>query len=150
MFLPFPSRHSNEYFGLTMDSRSLLLSTLYLLKRYYLILISPFITFCFRYNLSSTLPPSTVNSNAFADMDGDCKADLIVSTLDQNGLPVVQIYINSPAGSTLNFIQPTMTLPSQSGMGQLTIADYGNISIQYSDQKKRTYRLLLIRWRWNQ
>jgi len=69
-----------------------------------------------------------VNSNAFADMDGDCKADLIVSTLDQNGLPVVEIYINSPADSTLNFIQPTMSLPSQPGMGQLTIADYGKNS----------------------
>eukprot|EP01102_Stenamoeba_stenopodia_P008785 TRINITY_DN2564_c0_g1_i4.p1 TRINITY_DN2564_c0_g1~~TRINITY_DN2564_c0_g1_i4.p1 ORF type:complete len:629 (-),score=105.35 TRINITY_DN2564_c0_g1_i4:1706-3592(-) len=77
-----------------------------------------------QFNLTSTLPPSLVNSNAFADMDGDCKADLIISTLDQNGLPVVQIYINSPADPTLNFITPTMTLPSQAGMGQLTIADF--------------------------
>jgi len=66
-----------------------------------------------------------VNSNAFADIDGDCLADLLVVTPDVNGTPTVEIYINDKTSTPLTFTEPFLSLPSLTGMGQLTLADFG-------------------------
>ncbi|EGC32339.1 hypothetical protein DICPUDRAFT_38530 [Dictyostelium purpureum] len=70
----------------------------------------------------NSLPVSTPHSNSFVDLNGDCLADLFITTADKDGNIFGEVWINNKVdGYSLE-----VTLQFPPGTGQITFGDFDN------------------------
>ena len=71
----------------------------------------------------STYNFATPHSNAFVDLNGDCAADLFITSLNGDRKPVFEIWLRHPDGRFCLVDATEITLP---GLSMVTIADMDN------------------------